>query len=395
MAVIPARGGSKGLPRKNVLGLAGKPLISHTIAHALGASTVDRVYVSTDDPEISGIASNAGALVIDRPDELSGDETTTEQVLDHAFRVMLDQYDLDPEIVVLLQCTSPIRRPDDIDAAVHMVSSGRFDSIVSVSSSHHLIWRLEDDQARAITYDPLNRPRRQEMARQFVENGSLYAFKLKGLREAGSRLHGKIGMHVMGPWSFIEIDSQTDFELCEWVLGRQGSTSLPSADHLRRIKTVVLDFDGVMTDNRVIVLQDGNEAVSCSRGDGLGIEQLLAEGVSALVLSTEANPVVQARCTKLGIPCVQNLGGNKVRAFREYLSENHLSADDVLYLGNDVNDLECLDLAGLAAVVSDAHPMVLSVADWVLESVGGGGAVREVTDQIVQARQLIPGDSIK
>ena len=232
----------------------------------------------------------------------------------------------------------------------------------------------------------------QETQKQ--ENGSLYVFKPSGLRESGSRLHGKIGMHVMGTWSDIEIDSHRDFEFCEWVLGRE-RCSLPSPDVLRRIRMVILDFDGVMTDNRVIVLQDGNEAVTCSRSDGMGIQQLLTEGVTALVLSTEANPVVQARCTKLGIPCIQNLGGNKVQAFREYLTENHLNADDVLYLGNDVNDLECMELAGLSVAVSDAHHSVLGIADWVLALSGGSGAVREVADRIIQARQPISGELIK
>lgn len=386
MAVIPARGGSKGLPRKNVLSIAGRPLLTHTVAHALGASTVDRIYVSTDDSEISEIAVKAGALVIDRPAELSDDEATTEQVLEHALRVMLEEYDLDPAILVLLQCTSPIRAPEDIDSAVSMVSSGSFDSVLSVSPSHRFIWRSEDNEAEAVNYDPLSRPRRQEMTSEFVENGSLYVFRPQSFREMGSRLHGKIGMHVMGPWSHIEIDSQEDFKLCEWVLSHQRCVP-PDADTLRRIKTVVLDFDGVMTDNRVIILQDGSEAVTCSRSDGMGIQQLVTEGVAALVLSTEANPVVQARCSKLGIPCIQNLGVNKAQAFREYLSENELSADDVLYLGNDINDLECMELAGLSVAVSDAHPAVLEIADWVLALGGGGGAVRELTDLVVQARQ--------
>lgn len=385
MAVIPARGGSKGLPRKNVLSIAGKPLLSHTVAHALGANAVDRVYVSTDDAEISEIAVNAGALVIDRPIELSGDEVTTEQALEHALQVMEEQDGIDPEILVLLQCTSPIREPEDIDSAVSMVSSSSFDSVLSVSQSHRFIWRSEDGQAVPVNYDPLYRPRRQEMTREFVENGSLYVFKPKGFRESGSRLHGKIGMHVMGPSSSIEIDSQRDFEFCEWVISHQRHVP-PNADTLRQIKTVVLDFDGVMTDNRVIVLQDGSEAVTCSRSDGMGIQQLLAEGVDALVLSTEANPVVQARCSKLDIPCIQNLGMNKAQAFREYLSGNELSADDVLYLGNDVNDLECMKIAGLSVTVSDAHASVLEVADWVLTASGGSGAVREVADRIIQAR---------
>ena len=101
MAVIPARGGSKGLPRKNVLSIAGRPLLTHTVAHALCASTVDRIYVSTDDSEISEIAVKAGALVIDRPVELSDDEATTEQVLEHALHIMLEEYDVDPAILVL------------------------------------------------------------------------------------------------------------------------------------------------------------------------------------------------------------------------------------------------------------------------------------------------------
>ncbi|MCS6975621.1 MAG: HAD hydrolase family protein [Gemmatales bacterium] len=149
-----------------------------------------------------------------------------------------------------------------------------------------------------------------------------------------------------------------------------------------RPELLVLDFDGVMTDNAVYVGEDGRESVRCSRGDGMGISLLRKAGLSVLVLSTETNPVVQARCRKLGIECINGLE-DKEAIFRRILMERSIASANTIYVGNDVNDIGCLRLAGCALVVADAHPAVLEVADYVLSRPGGQGAVREVCDALI------------
>lgn len=156
--------------------------------------------------------------------------------------------------------------------------------------------------------------------------------------------------------------------------------------HLESVTFVVFDFDGVMTDNRVLVAEDGRESVFCSRADGLGMQMLSRAGVGCLVLSTETNPVVSARAAKIGAECVQGLGDAKGEALRTILRDRALDSAAVAYVGNDVNDLECLRQVGVPICVADAYPAVRRAARYVTERPGGKGAVREVCDLVLAAR---------
>ena len=159
-----------------------------------------------------------------------------------------------------------------------------------------------------------------------------------------------------------------------------------SRARLATVRLAVFDFDGVFTDNRVTVDQDGRESVTCTRADGLGLEALRREGVEAMVLSTEKNPVVARRCEKLKLPCVHGVA-DKWKALEEILRERGVEAARVLYLGNDVNDAGCLERVGVPVCVADSHPAVLPVARFITRRRGGDGAVREVCDLIVEARR--------
>lgn len=152
------------------------------------------------------------------------------------------------------------------------------------------------------------------------------------------------------------------------------------------VRALILDFDGVMTDNGVYVDQDGVETVRCSRGDGMGIGRLRATGVFIGVLSKEQNPVVGARCRKLGIPCRQGVD-DKLPALEAWMHELGFSHEQVVYVGNDVNDLECLSWAGTAIAVADSEPEILAATRIRTVRNGGHGAVRDVCEWIIAARQ--------
>ncbi len=154
----------------------------------------------------------------------------------------------------------------------------------------------------------------------------------------------------------------------------------------RRVRLVVFDFDGVFTDNTVLVASDGTESVRCWRSDGLGLRALRDHGVELFVLSTETNPVVSVRCAKLGLPCRQGCE-DKAAALAELASARGFPLGDVAYVGNDINDLACLERVGLPVIVADAHPSVLGVARWRTAARGGRGAVREVCDELVRVRR--------
>ena len=191
----------------------------------------------------------------------------------------------------------------------------------------------------------------------------------------------------------VDIDTAADWRRAEWLLSQSDLNVVQPDGRLNEVqinamltetRLLVLDFDGVMTDNRVLVDEHGTESVHCHRGDGWGISSLKKAGIEILVLSTEANLVVAARCRKLDISCIQRCR-NKLSLLKEEAILRDLDADKIVYVGNDVNDLECLRWVGLPVAVADAMPEVKAVAKWVTAHAGGQGAIREVADALLRA----------
>lgn len=222
LALIPARGGSKGIPRKNVRMLSGKPLIAHTIGQAREALSASRVVVSTEDPEIGAVSAQWGAEVVWRPATLSADTATSESALRHALMYLRDTEGYEPELVVFLQCTSPIRTSHDIDAAVQTLRDQEADSLLSVVPSYRFLWRQVNGRPEAVNYNYRQRPRRQDRAPEYVENGSIYVFKPWVLRDSNNRLGGRIAFYVMDFWSQFDIDDPEDFAVVEQMMVLRG-----------------------------------------------------------------------------------------------------------------------------------------------------------------------------
>lgn len=383
LAIIPARGGSKGIPHKNIRLIAGKPLLAHTVEDARQTLAITRLIVSTDDSEIAAVARQYGAEVVWRPEEISGDTATSESALLHTLDHLRNSESYEPDLVVFLQATSPLRQPDDIQNAIETLHSEQADSLFSACPLHGFVWRKEGSQLSSLTYDYRNRQRRQDAPEDLVENGSIYVFKPWVLRQFGNRLGGKIAVYRMRVLDSFQVDEPADLELIEQLITlRQPRPTTPA---LRTVRLLVLDFDGVMTDNRVLVDQDGREAVLCHRGDGWGIARLKEAGIDVLVLSTETNSVVSARCRKLGIECVQACD-DKISVLQQIAKEHSLKPEHVAYVGNDVNDIACLRWAGVSVAVADAVPEVRMIARLVTTKSGGDGAVREVAEWILGAR---------
>lgn len=219
--IIPARGGSKSIPGKNIIPFRGKALIEHSIAYARAARQVNRVFVSTDDDRIAQIAAAAGADIISRPAEIAGDTATTESAISHALGIWKDQ-DLAPDIIVLLQATSPLRPAGSLDQALDHLKQEGFDSLLSISPTHRFFWRVKGKEALA-EYDFLNRPRRQDMTEQdkrYVENGSVYIFTRDHFEKTGNRLGGKIGYTIFPEDYSLEIDTPGDIILLENIAAK-------------------------------------------------------------------------------------------------------------------------------------------------------------------------------
>ena len=213
---IPARGGSKTVPGKNIKDFAGKPLIVHSIEYALNSNLVQEVFVSTNDSKISKISRDAGANIIKRPDELSMDTSTTESAVEHYLNSRSEK----PDIIVLLQATSPLRPENSLDEALTYFINEKFDSLLSIISTHRFFWRVKEDRTAYAEYDYINRPRRQELQpidMRYLENGSIYIFTREHFEKTGNRLGGKIG-YVEWPEEYgIEIDTLLDFKLVETI----------------------------------------------------------------------------------------------------------------------------------------------------------------------------------
>ena len=215
ISIIPARGGSKGIPKKNIKKFLDLPLITHSINYSLSSKNITKTYVSTDDPEIKKISTKAGASIIDRPKKIAGDSATTESAIEHA----LLNITIDPDIIILLQPTSPFRPKESLDKAINHFILNEYDSLLSISPTHNFIWNINNNIAIP-KYDYLNRPRRQDIKQEdinFIENGSLYIFTKKHFNKYNNRLGGKIGYVIFDEAFSKEIDTELDFTILEQI----------------------------------------------------------------------------------------------------------------------------------------------------------------------------------
>ena len=400
LAVIPARGGSKGIPRKNIRDFAGYPLIAYSISAGLQSETVTRVIVSTDDEEIAAVAREYGAEVpFLRPDELAQDSSLDLPVFEHVLRWLAEEEDYHPDIVIQLRPTSPVRPVGTVDDAVRLLlSNPQADSVRGVVPSGqnpHKMWRISPDNGEMIPLlevegirEPYNSPR-QILPPVYWQTGHIDAIRPEAILEKQSMSGDVILPLIIDPRFTVDIDNPRDWQRSEWLVWHGGLEMVDPGKSRRplpeKIDLIVFDFDGVMTDNRVWVDQNGREMVAASRGDGTGLAMLRKAGVKAMVLSTEVNPVVAARCSKLKLPVVQGVE-DKYTQLKALFEKHEIDASKVVYLGNDVNDVPCFPLVGCAVVVADAELAAKRQADLVLTRRGGYGAVRELCDLILQQK---------
>ena len=156
--------------------------------------------------------------------------------------------------------------------------------------------------------------------------------------------------------------------------------------NLKKIKAIVFDFDGVFTNNRVIVSEDGKESVICNRSDGIGLEMLRSLGIPMTIISTEKNPVVAQRATKLELPVAHGVG-EKIQELEKYSRSVNVNYKDIAFIGNDINDIECMKKVGFPVAVADAVEDIKVISSFVLNRKGGDGAVRELCELIFKAHQ--------
>ena len=396
LAVIPARGGSKGIPHKNIRDFAGYPLIAYSIVAGLQAETVTRVIVSTDDEKIAAVARQWGAETpFLRPAEFAQDQTTDLPVFQHALKWLAENEGYRPDVVVQLRPTSPVRPVGLVDEAVRMLlarpEADSVRGVVPAGQNPHKMWRIDPGSGQMKNLldvpgllEPYNAPR-QALPPVYWQTGHIDVIRLRAILEMDS-MSGRVILPVMiDPRYTVDIDTPADWQRYEWLVSSGLEMVMPGPGRRPlpdEVALVVFDFDGVMTDNRVWVDQNGREMVAASRAEGPGLRALEAQGIRPLVISGEVNPVVTARCRKLQVQALQGIA-DKAAALREYLQAEKIDPAQVVYLGNDVNDLPCFPVVACAVAVADAEPEVLRQADLVLTRKGGHGAVRELCEMIL------------
>ncbi|MCG2621796.1 acylneuraminate cytidylyltransferase, partial [Arthrobacter sp. I2-34] len=382
LVVIPARGGSKGIPFKNLAPVAGRSLLGRAIDAALAAPLVTSVVVSTDHPDIRAEALRCGAEAVARPADLSGDTATSESAVLHA----LGTRSVQPAVTVLMQCTSPFIDPADLNEAVRAVLDSEADVAFSVAQNHNFLWTISDGEVAAVGHSADFRPRRQDRDPQYRETGAFYAMRTEGFLARRHRFFGRLRLQTVPEAHAVEIDSPEDLALVRAMAPEPQPAGID-------VDALVMDFDGVHTDDHAFVNAEGEEFVRVDRGDGMGVARLRKAGVPQLIISTETNQVVTARARKLGIDVVQDVA-DKAATINAWMRACRLDPARVAFVGNDVNDLPAMGAVGWPVAVADARPEVRAAARVVLEHNGGQGAVREICERILSARPAGPAGNV-
>ncbi len=385
-ALIPARGGSKGIPRKNLQLVGGRPLVVHSIAHARACAAIDRVFVSTDDDEIARVSAAAGAEIIVRPPHLAGDTASTESAMQHAVDTWRTTGS-PPDAIVLLQATSPFRSAGQLDGALAEFKRSGCDSLLSVARFHGFVWRTSATGARPFTYEPTARPRRQDIRDIVLETGSFYITRRELFERDGARLGGNIVTWEVPSNDALDIDEPSDLLRARAEARRRGMMGeLP----LGGIEWLVLDVDGTLTDGAMYYGESGDELKRFCTRDGHGIARFRANGGRVAFITGESSRAVARRAEKLAVDHVVLGCRDKAAAIVDLCRRFRVAPSAVVAMGDDINDLPMVGRVAAFAAPADAHPDVLAVADWIAERPGGDGAVRELLDLVEAARVRVP-----
>ncbi len=382
VAIIPARGGSKSIPHKNIKDFAGKPLIYWAALAAENSKIVDEILIPTDSEKIKKTVEDFNfkkVKVVKRSAQSSTDKATSESVLIEVGR-KFNFSDL-----IFIQATNPFLKSSDIDSAYALYKKNQYDSLLSGVSQKRFFWKKKNNTAISFNYDYKKRPRRQDFEEYFFENGSFYITSRKNLLKYSNRLSGKIGIYPMHPYSYFELDEPSDWDIAQTLFLKNASTQENVGSILKNIKILALDVDGVFTDGGIYYSQKGEEFVKFSRIDGKGIELFLADKErKIIVISAENSPIVEKRLQKLNITDYALGISSKYLKLKDFIEKFRIHPSQVAFIGDDIQDLEIIDKVGFSACPRDAVEVVKKKVTYICKNNGGQGAIREVVDLILE-----------
>ncbi|KAM4747862.1 N-acylneuraminate cytidylyltransferase [Rhinophrynus dorsalis] len=375
-ALVLARGGSKGIPLKNIKKLAGRPLIGWVLRAALDCGEFDSVWVSTDSDDIEKVAVQFGAQVHRRCAEVSKDTTSSLETIQEFLK-----HHPEVDIVGNIQATSPCLHPEVLRKVIHMIRKDGYDSVFSVVRHHLFRWtdmRKTGGETVPENFDPVHRPRRQDWSGELYENGSFY-FATRELISQGILQGGKRAYYEMKPEHSVDIDIDLDWPIAEQRVKRYGyfGKSNPKV-----VKVLVCNIDGCLTDGRVYVNQD-HEFISYSLRDLDGIRRLQEKNVEVRLISERNISATLVSTMKLPCKIEANVTDKKALVERWMVEMDLNSWDQVAYMGCSASDVECLKLAGTSGVPADACLAAKMTDNFVCKYGGGYGAIQEFVEHII------------
>ena len=375
VALLPLRGGSRSIPGKNLRVIAGRPLYAWSLGAALDSGCFDSVYVASDSADIrDDVRTRFGSRVevLDRLPENATDTASSESV-------MLEVMARTPpsDVFSLIQATSPLTRAEDFRVARAQFERDGLDSLLTGVELKRFFWTHE---GTPLNYDPARRPRRQDFAGTVMENGAFYLTRSALLAGSGSRLGGHIGVHRMHEECAAELDEPSDWPVIEALLRRRLHVA-------RDIRMLVVDVDGTLTDGGMYYDGNGEALKKFNTRDAKGLLMLRDAGVRICIVTAENSAVVHARMRKLGLTDYFPGVSNKLAWLEEHGARWQVTQAQTAFIGDDLNDLACLQTVGFACCPSDAVPQIREAAHYIASAAGGAGAVREVSDLIRDAQR--------
>ncbi|MEM9077484.1 MAG: HAD hydrolase family protein [Bacteroidota bacterium] len=379
VAFIPVRGGSKSIPLKNIKSFCGKPLVYWVLKAANETSEIDEVILATESETIRSIVVSFGfskVKIYDRDIKNAQDSSSTESVIQE----YLEYSDLTNEDnFILIQATSPLLTSRDLKRGLKELTDN--DSVVSCVRSKRFFW---DKNGNPINYDFYNRPRRQEFEGVFMENGAFYISQIKSIRKSGNRISGKIAISEMPEYTGIEIDEEEDWIVAEAIMKRILSTQIEL--NSQKIKLVISDVDGVLTDAGMYYSESGDELKKFNTHDGMAFQILRERGIKTGIVTSENTKIVENRAKKLKLDYLYQgkKYGGKLEAVEEICKLENITLNEVAYIGDDRNCFELLSRVGLSACPANAIEKIKAIPKIrLLTKNGGAGVFREFVELIV------------
>lgn len=387
VAFIPVRGGSKSIPLKNIKEIAGKPLVYWAVKAADDCRYIDKVYVATDSEEIKKTVEMfqmKKVAVIGRSEDTATDTASTESaMLEFAGNYQFDN-------IVLIQATSPLLTANDLDGGFALYQKNETDSVLSVVRQKRFCWSIDEGgYATPTNYDTFHRPRRQEFEGYLVENGAFYITGRDALLTTRNRISGKIRPYEMDESTYFEIDEPGDWTIIEEQLKKRLEIEYNAYGEIPEIRMFLTDCDGCLTDGGMYYSEKGDELKRFSTLDGMGFRLLREKGIITGIITGEDRELNRRRAEKLKVDILRMGVSDKAAVIREVSEEYGIPLENIAYVGDDINDLAAVQLAGWGCCVANAAKSVKQAAKYISPLEGGSGAVREIIDCLLCADKNI------